>query len=141
MNVNDLQNEIAKEDKLMEEFKAGEEVFSTRLGWTTLMENENNYSSHIYPLKNTDGFTYTKEGKKLADDKYPSLFRYNPFDPNDPKNPDWMRNNVSEWLFTLNKRKIRIGDEVLYTKDCGETWVKTRVRTFCMDEYGIRIYM
>ena len=51
----------------MEEFKAGEEVFSARSGWTTLMENDNNYSSIIYPLKTIDGHTYTKEGKKLED--------------------------------------------------------------------------
>ena len=83
-------------------FKAGDEAFVVTSGWVTLEYLDN----PIYPIQ-SGIFSYTEEGKLCIEDRYPSLLDYNPFDPNDPKNPPVYR---SDWPFMLNGRRVKEGD-------------------------------
>ena len=71
------------------EWKAGDEAFDTRhQEWVTLREREGGEGEYplTYPLMSS-GASYTREGKYLKPDTYPTLLDHNPFDPSDPKNP------------------------------------------------------
>lgn len=111
------------------EWKAGDEAFLVNLGWIVLEPLDN----PLYPLQFRD-YSFTKDGRQWRNDRYPSLLDYNPFDPNDPKNPPA---GETEWPFLLRGRRLEIGMEILVETESGI--VSARIMTLQLSRSGVSV--
>ena len=111
------------------EWKAGDEAFLVNLGWIVLEPLDN----PLYPLQFRD-YSFTKDGRQWRNDRYPSLLDYNPFDPNDPKNPPA---GETEWPFLLRGRRLEIGMEILVQTESGI--VPARIMTLQLSRSGVSV--
>ncbi len=84
--------------KKVEDLKDGDWAYSVSNGWAKVFTT----SHDKYPFKHNSS-TYTKTGKLYTDDKYPSLFTYDPINGTRP--PHEFRKGQVIWVWDEGKGK------------------------------------
>jgi hypothetical protein len=114
--------------------KAGDEIWTIQQGWQKVI-SIGRYGNSIYPIETENSNTYTLDGKRHKEDKYPSAFTEYPFkeQPIEKDTLVWFRDSESDpwsvgyyshskkgkhWCFDGSKKSTE-------TKDCLEWKIVT----------------